>query len=86
MPETTITFGPASKTRKHKVVFRFNDATEQQGSSFVCKLDHRRWHTCSSPKRLRKLSFGRHTFAVKAVNHVGVWDDRPAKRSFRVVR
>jgi len=85
-PETTITFGPAAKTRKHKVVFRFNDATEQPGSSFVCKLDRRRWHACSSPKRLRKLSFGRHTFAVKAVNHIGVWDDRPAKRGFKVVR
>jgi hypothetical protein len=58
-PETTITFGPAFKTRKHKLVFRFQDATQQSGTSFLCKLDRRHWHACSSPKWLKKLSFGR---------------------------
>jgi hypothetical protein len=86
MPETAITFGPAAKTRKHKVVFRFADATGQPGTDFVCKLDRRRWHGCGSPKWLRKLSFGRHVFTVKAVNRVGVWDEVPAKRRFKVVR
>jgi len=85
-PETAITFGPASKTRKHKVVFRFADATGQLGTKFVCKLDRHRWKGCSSPKRLKKLRFGRHTFAVKAVNQLGVWDAAPAKRKFKVVR
>ena len=84
-PETTITFGPASKTRKHKVVFRFHDATGQSGTNFVCKLDRRRWKGCGSPKRLKKLALGRHVFAVKAVNQVGVWDNAPAKRAFKVV-
>lgn len=85
-PEVTITFGPASKTRKHKVVFRFADATGQLGTKFVCKLDRHRWKGCGSPKRLKKLRFGRHTFAVKAVNQLGVWDEAPAKRKFKVVR
>lgn len=85
-PETAITFGPASKTRKHKVVFRFADATGQPGTRFACKLDRHRWKGCSSPKRLQKLRFGRHTFAVKAVNQLGVWDGVPAKREFKVVR
>lgn len=85
-PEVTITFGPASKTRKRKVVFRFADATGQPGTRFVCKLDRHRWKGCSSPKRLRKLHLGRHTFAVKAVNQLGVWDEVPAKRRFKVVR
>jgi len=85
-PETAITFGPASKTRKRKVVFRFADATGQLGTKFVCKLDRHRWKGCSSPKRLKKLHPGRHTFAVKAVNQLGVWDEAPAKRRFKVVR
>src|SRR5262249_2850315 len=85
-PETAITFGPASKTREHKGVFRFADATGQLGTKFLCKLDRRRWKGCGSPKRLKKLHLGRHTFAVKAVNQVGVWDDVPAKRKFKVVR
>lgn len=85
-PETTITFGPASKTRKHRVVFRFDDATGQPGTDFVCKLDRHRWKGCESPRWLKKLSFGRHVFAVKAVNKLGVWDEAPVKRSFKVVR
>ena len=84
-PETTITFGPASKTRKHKVIFRFSDATGQPGTNFVCKLDRHHWKGCGSPKRLKKLALGRHVFAVKAVNQVGVWD-APVKRAFKVVR
>jgi hypothetical protein len=85
-PQTLITFGPGSKTRRHKVVFQFSDATEQPGTNFVCKLDRHRWKGCSSPNRLVKLANGRHVFAVKGVNAVGTWDDQPAKRSFKVVR
>jgi len=85
-PEATITSGPASKTRKRKVVFRFDDATGQLGTSFVCKLDRHRWKGCRSPRWVKKLSFGRHVFAVKAVNKLGVWDEKPAKRAFKVVR
>lgn len=85
-PETLITFGPASKTRKRKVVFRFADGTGQPGTGFSCKIDRQRWKACSSPKRVTKLALGRHVFAVKAVNAVGTWDAQPAKRAFKVVR
>lgn len=85
-PETLITFGPAAKTRKKKVVFRFADTTGQPGSSFICKLDRQRWKGCSSPARLAELKVGRHTFAVKAVNAVGTAEEQPAKRRFKVVR
>jgi hypothetical protein len=85
-PHTLITFGPASKTRKRKVVLRFADGTGQLGSRFVCKLDRHGWRPCGSPKRLAGLSLGKHVFSVKAVNAVGVWDERAATRSFKVVR
>jgi hypothetical protein len=85
-PETRITFGPAFKTRKRRVVFRFTDATGQPGTQYVCKLDHRHWRGCASPKRLPRLSRGRHVFKVKAVNAVGEWEPRPVGRGFKVVR
>jgi Tol biopolymer transport system component len=84
-PKTRITYGPSFKTRRHKAVFRFTDATGQPGTSFVCKLDRRRWHGCDSPKQLRGLSRGRHVFAVKAVNATGEWEPRPSRRRFEVV-
>lgn len=86
MPETLITFGPASKTKKRKVAFRFSDGTGQPGTSFSCKVDRQRWKACSSPTRVAKLALGRHVFAVKSVNAVGTWDSQPAKRAFKVVR
>jgi len=85
-PETLITFGPAAKTRKKKVVFRFTDATGQPGSSFICKLDRRRWKGSSSPTQLTKLKLGRHVFSVKAVNALGTAEQQPTKRRFKVVR
>lgn len=86
VPHTLITFGPASKTRKRKAVFRFGDATGQPGSRFRCRLDRRAWQWCSSPKRVSPLKPGSHLFAVKAVNAAGTWEPQPAKRGFRVVR
>ena len=85
-PETLITFGPGSKTRKRKVVFRFSDATGQEGSSFTCRIDRGRWKACGSPERLAKLGLGRHLFAVKAINRVGTADQSAATKRFKVVR
>jgi hypothetical protein len=84
-PETRITFGPAFKTRRRKVVFRFFDATGQPGTRFICRIDRRRWGSCDSPKRLRRLGRGRHTFRVKAVNAAGTWEDGQTRRRFKVV-
>lgn len=84
-PRTLITFAPASKTRARRPVFRFTDSTEQEGTSFKCKLDRERWKGCSSPVKLRKLKLGRHVFQVKAVNAVGVPELAPTKRPFKVV-
>lgn len=85
-PETRITFGPSFKTRRRVAVFRFVDATEQPATRFICKLDRRKWRSCSSPKRLKRLRPGRHVFRVKAVNAVGAWEATPVKRRFKVVR
>jgi hypothetical protein len=84
-PHTRITFGPAAKTRSRKVTFRFTDATGQQGTKFRCKVDRHPWKHCRSPLLLRKLSRGRHTLQIRAVNAVGTPEPRPAVRRFKVV-
>jgi hypothetical protein len=84
-PLVRITFGPAAKTRQRRPVFRFLDATEQPGTRFFCRVDKQRWQGCGSPIKVRKLRFGRHIFALKAVNAVGTPGPRPVQRAFRVV-
>ena len=85
-PLPRITFGPASKTRLRRPIFRFIDSTEQPGTNFFCRVDRQRWAKCTSPIKLKKLKLGRHTFSVKAVNAVGMPSAAPVKRTLKVVK
>jgi hypothetical protein len=85
-PLARITFGPAAKTRARRPVFRFFDATGQPGSTFLCKLDRKRWKPCASPLKLPRLGFGKHVFKVTAVNALGVQAQAPVRRKFKVVK
>jgi hypothetical protein len=85
-PHTRITMGPAAKTRRHTAIFRFTDVNgDNPGTTFYCKVDHRRWRTCSSPLRLRHLHHHRYTVEVKATDPAGNVETRPARRRFRVI-
>ena len=84
-PRTRITFGPAAKTRSRNPVFRFTDSTGQPGTGFQCKLDRRRWRSCRSPLRLKRLGRGRHLLRVVAINAAGAADASPVRRAFKVV-
>ncbi len=84
-PHTQITFAPASKTHSHNPTFRFKDSTGQRGTRFTCKVDRHTWSPCHSPLRLKKLSRGRHTLEIRAVNAVGTAEPHPAVRRFKVV-
>jgi hypothetical protein len=48
-------------------------------------MDRGRWRRCSSPLRLKPLRSGRHVFQVIGVNAVGIRQDRPARRAFKLV-
>lgn len=85
VPQTRITFGPASKTRARRPVFRFTDATGQGGTEFRCRVDSGRWKGCSSPYRSKRLSPGKHSFSVKGANS-GLLESHPVSRRFKVVR
>jgi hypothetical protein len=69
--------------KKRGVTFRFSSS--EKGSTFVCKLDKKRFAACRSPKTYTHLKPGRHTFQVKAKDGAGV-DPTPAVRKFTVKR
>lgn len=85
-PRTRITFGPAFKTRLRRPVFRFADSTGQPGTRFLCRLDRGGWRPCASPTRLKAVGRGRHTFQVKGINAIGMAEEAPVARSFKVAR
>jgi hypothetical protein len=85
-PVTRVTMGPGVKTRKHKVVFRFADITEDPpGTSFFCKVDKAKWKPCASPFRLNHLHLSRYVVRIRAVDLAGNIEKAGAKRIFKVV-
>jgi hypothetical protein len=85
-PLARITYGPAAKTRARRPTFRFFDATGQPGSTFLCKVDRKRWKSCASPLKLPRLGLGKHVFSVTAVNAIGTYAQAPVRRKFKVVK
>ncbi len=82
-PQTKITKGAPKKTDKSKVKFKFR--SEDPGATFECKLDQKAFRACKSPKTVKNLDAGKHTFAVRAVDQDGHRDPTPAKDKFKVV-
>lgn len=86
-PRTRITMGPGVKTRRRKAVFRFSDISgDPPGTTFLCKVDRKKWRQCTSPFKVRNLGFRRHSLRVRAIDLAGNAETKPAKRSFKVVR
>ncbi len=77
---------PRPARRGARPVFRFTDSTGQAGTSFLCKVDRRRWYGCGSPAQAEAARRPAGTSSrCKAVNAVGSWEPAPAKRQFKVV-
>ena len=79
-PPTTVIGGKKIKGSTAK--FRFT--SNEPGSTFQCKLDKRKFKSCSSPKKYKKLSDGKHKFKVRAVDAAGNVDATPAKKKFKI--
>jgi hypothetical protein len=75
-PRTRIDSGPKPRTRSRTARFRFSSPDDV--TTFECSLDGERFRRCHSPKRYRRVSRGRHSFAVRAVRY-GVRDHSPAE-------
>ncbi len=81
-PETTITKHPPAETSGRGARFKFRSDAPRQ--DFKCRLDDaRRFKSCTSPRRYKHLSRGRHLFEVRALD-AGHIDPTPADWSWRV--
>ncbi|MBW8059971.1 MAG: hypothetical protein FVQ78_06475 [Solirubrobacterales bacterium] len=83
-PQTRIRRRPRRRTRDRTPTFRFTSSRAR--STFLCKLDRRRFRRCRSPFTTRRLSFGWHLFKVKARAANGRVDPSPASYRFKVVK
>jgi len=81
-PNTTIAKA-AAKLHDRTPTFRFSSS--KPGASFQCKLDRGPFKACRSPLTTKKLAFGAHTLAVRAVAG-GMADPSPAKLKFKIVK
>jgi hypothetical protein len=80
-PETTISAGPGKRVDHGKARFRFDSS--EAGSSFECKLDKKKFKSCSPPKSYKRLDAGKHRFRVRATDAAGNVDATPAKCKWR---
>ena len=83
-PDTTITAGPTGTVRSTGATFTFT--ASEPGASFECRLDEGAWAPCGSPRTLSGLSYGRHSFHVRALDQLGNTDVSQASRAWTVER
>ena len=84
-PRTSFAKRPPKRLRvlrrSTRVTFRF--ASNEAGSTFLCKVDRGPWRSC--PKKVvRRLGLGSHVMRVRAVDRAGNVDPSPAVHRFRV--
>jgi hypothetical protein len=79
-PETSV----SARIRKRKRKASFTFGASEVGSSFMCKLDKRAFAPCSPPVTFKHLRFGKHSFAVEAIDAAGNVDPTPAIFKFKL--
>ncbi|HEV3377532.1 MAG TPA: hypothetical protein VG126_09670, partial [Thermoleophilaceae bacterium] len=82
-PQTSLTAGPPSGTVSRGATFEF--ASSEEGSTFECSLDDAAFAPCESPVAYTGLSFGDHTFEVRAIDAAGHADPTPADHGWTVL-
>jgi hypothetical protein len=81
-PGTNFKKKPKNRIESKKVTYKFTST--EPGSTFSCRLDKGKPAACQSPRKLRHLKPGRHTFQVFATDAAGNADPTPALDSFKV--
>jgi hypothetical protein len=86
-PSTQIDSGPSGSTTSTSASFSFSSTDPT--ASFECRLDGGEFGSglfsaCSSPELYAGLTFGPHTFEVRAVDAAGTPDPSPATRSWTI--
>ncbi|GAB4195800.1 MAG: hypothetical protein OHK0022_12820 [Roseiflexaceae bacterium] len=86
-PETTLTGQPPSVTNILTATFVFTGTDSGTGvAAFECSLDGGAWADCESPQVYGGLSFGSHTFQVRAKDNTGNVDLTPATYTWVIAR
>jgi large repetitive protein len=83
-PDTTKVSGPSGVTKNPTAHFKFT--SPDPDATFECSLDGGAYYPCSSPENINKLSEGRHTFEVRAVDEQSGVDESPAVWAWAVER
>lgn len=82
-PNTKIKKRPKNKSGDDSPTFKFK--SDEVGSTFKCKLDHKKFRNCKSPKTYHGVAPGKHTFKVDAIDADGNVDATPAKDKFKIL-
>ncbi len=82
-PTVKVLAGPPKVVRKRKVKFRFG-GTASTLLGYTCQLDRQKKVSCSSKISISRLTAGRHTLRVRAIDQTGRVS-RQIVRNFRVV-
>jgi hypothetical protein len=84
LPPPSVSFSQKPAHRGGNRRPRFAFVASVPSATFTCKLDRSTYKPCSSPLKLPKLSFGAHSFSVRATDAAGIGN--PATWNFRVLR
>jgi hypothetical protein len=83
-PQTVFKRKPPKKGHDRTPTFRFDSPNEDR-ATFQCKVDGKKFKSCRSPFTTKKLSFGSHTFRVRAKDSSGDVDPSPAVYKFKII-
>jgi Ca2+-binding RTX toxin-like protein len=85
-PRTMLLHRPAKQvfTRRKWRKVGFAIGSNEDGSGFRCKIDHKPFRPCRSPRAYR-LRLGRHLFQAFAIDAAGNRDRSPVRFRFRIL-
>ncbi len=81
-PETIINDAPLSLTTETTTLFTFS--SNENNSTFECKIDEGEWKNCFESIIYEYLSNGNHIFYVRATDIANNQDDSPATHSWTI--
>jgi len=81
-PQTEILIKPSFLTNQTQANFTFS--SDEENSTFECKLDEQDWEDCQSPKAYDKLPEGEHSFSARATDLAGNLEISPPQHSWTI--